>query len=322
MYELSVVVSIYNIENYLCKCIDSLLDQSDIKYEILLINDGSTDLSGDICQEYAKKFEFVKYYNKINGGLSSARNYGLNKSNGKYIFFVDGDDYIEKDSLKTIINNMENNNLDIMQILYKEVTSNGKTIKNHDQVALNVNKVYNASEWISSTEFKPMAWMYIFNKKFLNDNKLYFFEGIYHEDTEFTPRAISLANRIMILNKYVYNYVIRDGSIMRTVNMKKSYDLITVGEKLRNFKRDNKLDKEIDSFIDSRIAYSYWASLSYVMEHNVKIKSFFNEYKNAQYVINNNMIKCQSFKYRVIGILIKLKLYYLVELIYKVKQGK
>ena len=71
-----------------------------------------------------------------------------------------------------------------MQILYKEVTSNGKTIKNHDQVALNVNKVYNASEWISSTEFKPMAWMYIFNKKFLNDNKLYFFEGIYHEDTD------------------------------------------------------------------------------------------------------------------------------------------
>lgn len=103
-YQISVIISIYNIEKYISCCVDSVLKQSYHDYEIILVNDGSCDKSGAICQEYAERFpNIIRYVYKENGGLSSARNAGLLSAHGDYVYFIDGDDYILPDTLKSFV---------------------------------------------------------------------------------------------------------------------------------------------------------------------------------------------------------------------------
>ena len=114
MKYITVIVSVYNSENYLEKCVNSLLQQTYSDYEILLINDGSKDNSEKICQEYAKLSPYISAYSKDNGGLSSTRNYGIRKANGKYIVFLDSDDWFEKDMLERLAEASENGKADVV----------------------------------------------------------------------------------------------------------------------------------------------------------------------------------------------------------------
>ena len=107
---ISVIVPVYNVELYLAECINSILKQSFSNFELLLIDDGSTDHSSLICQEYVLKDSRIKYYKKSNGGLSDARNYGIKKSIGKYITFIDSDDYIDENYLKILFDSLISNN--------------------------------------------------------------------------------------------------------------------------------------------------------------------------------------------------------------------
>lgn len=113
MAAISVIVPVYNVEDLLSKCVDSILDQSFKDFELLLIDDGSKDKSGCICEEYAKKDSRISVYHKKNGGLSSARNYGVERALGNYITFIDSDDFIDKSMLEILHNNMIDNNVDL-----------------------------------------------------------------------------------------------------------------------------------------------------------------------------------------------------------------
>ena len=126
----SIIVPVYNVEKYLSKCIQSLIDQDYNDYEILLIDDGSTDKSGIICEQYAKKYENIYVFHKKNGGLSDARNYGLQKALGDYILFVDSDDWIKKDILKEFSDIIENNKaVDVIETRFIEVYKNEEIVK-------------------------------------------------------------------------------------------------------------------------------------------------------------------------------------------------
>jgi glycosyltransferase involved in cell wall biosynthesis len=111
--EISIIVPVYNVEKYLEKCLKSILHQIFSDFELILIDDGSTDSSGRICDEYLKRDSRIKVFHKENGGLSSARNYGIEKSTGKYIGFVDSDDYIAKDMYEVLYNNLQRENADV-----------------------------------------------------------------------------------------------------------------------------------------------------------------------------------------------------------------
>ena len=133
----SFIVPVYNVEPYLKKCIESLLDQKDVALEIILVDDGSTDGSGHICDEYAREYDFVHVFHQLNEGLSSARNTGILHATGDYILFVDSDDEIEKDSLRRIQNEILRAECpDIVFLECKKVFYNEK------------NRVIKKSQWV------------------------------------------------------------------------------------------------------------------------------------------------------------------------------
>ena len=115
---ISIIVPVYNVEEYLKQCLDSILEQTFSDYEVILVNDGSTDNSGLICQEYAEKDSRIRYFEKENGGLSDARNYGIEQAQGEYLTFVDSDDFLDKMHLNVLYTALVSNNVDISIVNY------------------------------------------------------------------------------------------------------------------------------------------------------------------------------------------------------------
>lgn len=322
MYKLSLVVSIYNIEQYVGRSIESLLNQNSKEYEIILIDDGSTDRTSEICKAYAKNDDRITYYFKKNGGLSSARNYGLTKSRGEYVFFIDGDDYIEKNSVSKIIDLIQVNNLDMLHINYREVDDNKKVLKEFIDNNSLEGKIYTGEDWVQQARFVTMAWAYVFKKDFLINNGLTFYEGIYHEDMEFTPRAISKAKKIQFISTPVYNYVIRAGSIIRSCNIKKAYDLLIVAKNLEKFRMAEGSNLTIHKFLTDRISYTYWISILSVYTQNGKYNEFFKDEKVKSDILRGLATK-KSFKYKCAYTAIKYKRYMFIKIMckYKVNRG-
>lgn len=147
--KISIIVPIYKVEIYLRKCVDSIVNQTYKNIEILLIDDGSPDNCGIICDEYAKKDERIKVIHKKNGGLSDARNYGIEASSGDYIMFVDSDDYISKDMCEILLKKALENNADIVSCNFKEIyidnfeeEINKQSIKKSLEIYTNLEVIY------------------------------------------------------------------------------------------------------------------------------------------------------------------------------------
>ena len=231
MIKVSIIVPMYNVENYIQECIESIINQSLKEIEIIVVNDGSTDNS--IKKLECIKDNRIKIINKQNGGLSSARNEGLKVANGQYLIFIDSDDFlISDDCLEEMYNNILNNKLDILssnaKLYYKD---NNKYIKTNKGLTYTENKVMSIDEFIEKSQNCDIApaCFYMYRTKFLKDNNLLFKEGIYHEDELFTYRSLLRTKKIYVSNDYFYAYRQRDGSITNSKNnVKRGEDLINI----------------------------------------------------------------------------------------------
>ncbi len=221
---LSIIVPVYNVDKYLCKCLDSLSCQDLDKntYEIIVVDDGSSDDSGNIADSYAKKFNNIKVIHKPNGGLSDARNTGILSSQGKYIQFVDSDDYLECNTLKRLVDIMESEHLDILRFNYQKVNENYEIIT-HGPEAVNLgdysNKVCDGITFLNERLwYACFAIQFIIKSEILKRQSNLFHKGIFYEDAEWTPRILIQAERITSTDKIIYNYLIRSNSISRNIN--------------------------------------------------------------------------------------------------------
>ena len=219
--KLSIVVPIYKVEPYLPKCVESLLAQDLPKgdYEIILVDDGSPDRCGEICDAYAARYVNVKVVHRKNGGLSAARNTGIEVAQGEYVQFVDSDDYLEPNVLKTLVDKMESDHLDILRFNYQNM--------NEHYVVFEPNKfgkpfvdyrddVCDGLTFLAERlGFGSYAWQFVIRREILQG--CLFKEGIYFEDTEWTPRLLLKAQRVTSTNVMVYNYLMREGSITQSV---------------------------------------------------------------------------------------------------------
>lgn len=213
--KVSIVVPVYNVEKYLKRCVESLLNQTYSNIEIILVDDGSSDHCPVLCDNYAKKDDRVIVIHKKNGGLSDARNCGLLKASGEYILYVDSDDYIERDSCEKLIVGMIEN-VDVVVGAYNELRSNKIIEKRHSN--LSQNRIYNAKEYVISAikcdEWYAPAWLNLYRKSFLIENNLYYKVGFYFEDIEMLPRLFLANPKVTYVDYSFYNYVIRENSIM------------------------------------------------------------------------------------------------------------
>lgn len=210
---ISVIVPVYNVEKYLPRCIDSILNQTFSDFEILLIDDGSSDNSGNICNEYAKRDSRIKVFHKKNGGVSSARNLGLDNAKGKWTIFVDSDDWIEPDFF--ILDKYENS--DIIQKSYKLITEDGSCKHRYvkDRTINNRNDLFNffVQKRNNALWDKFISTDLIKHKRFNENIKI-------GEDFLFFLSLIGDVKTYSFCSTGCYNYIIRRNSAMQTINQK------------------------------------------------------------------------------------------------------
>ncbi|CDI59171.1 glycosyltransferase [Lactobacillus helveticus] len=240
---ISIIVPVYNVEKYLDRCVQSILIQSFKRFELILVNDGSTDNSFEICQKYRKKDSRVILISQENKGLSAARNTGLNNAHGDYICFIDSDDFIEKDYLKLLLNNLKSNNADISICEYFLSNEKGKKysiVKLNEPKNISILSGKNTFNYFYEDNCVPnvVAWNKLYKASLFKE--LRYKEGYYFED-EFIARPLFYAaKRVSFLREPLYNYVQRSGSIMNSAwNLKKYEDLQLMYEERIDYFKNN-----------------------------------------------------------------------------------
>lgn len=223
MKRLTIVVPVYNTSKHLKKCIDSLLKQADNEIQILLINDGSTDDSEEILKEYEKNNpEIIKYYKKENAGIADTRNYGISKAEGKYIMFVDSDDYIKENLIEDLKQYMLDD-IDLIKFKLERVNEIGQVLERVDGPIF--------KNLIGEEAFNLLAFsdvlldspcVYIFKKELFIKNNFKFKVGTEHEDFGLIPLVILKAKTVTSTNNYGYCYVQSENSITRNRNYEKT----------------------------------------------------------------------------------------------------
>lgn len=238
----SIVVPVYNVEQYLGQCLESLQAQNYGDYEVICVNDGSSDGSKEILSAWEPRMQKMRVIDRENGGLSAARNTGLEAATGDYVVFVDSDDWVEPTMLSTLAESIGDEDIacfacqrtdnEATDSLPKEQTSGWEYYNHH---ALEHQEI-------------PFVcvWQRCYRRQFLLDNSLWFREGILHEDNEFTPRACLKAESIKVIPDVLYNYRVRPNSIMTTRGLRSKESLITIGNELSElFSHESGIDKTI-----------------------------------------------------------------------------
>lgn len=327
---ISVIVAIYNIENYLAKCIESIIAQKYENLEIILVNDGSTDGCQKICEDYAKKDKRIKVVNKPNGGLSSARNEGLKNATGDYIAFVDGDDYLEPEMYYKLLTKAQNSNADLCFCRFFKVFENSDekisinelklkelSASNFCNAIISIGQHRSGSE-IKTTNVMGNVWRVLFRKEIIKGLK--YRENFCPEDIEFLLQIINKKDvKFSIVDEPLYNYLQRSNSILHKQSMKKSLTLIDSYDEILSI-----LDGKCD--INLLKAYKYYLYSCrinemiksdnfdglYEIEKNEKLSKLNTKenYKSAKKNI-------KSFKHKVAFFLIRHRFYRLYRLLCK-----
>lgn len=238
----SIIVPVYNVELYLEQCLESLRTQDYSDYEVICVNDGSTDHSREILTEWQSRFPKMKIIDRENGGLSAARNTGLQAATGDYVVFVDSDDWVEASMLSTLAKVTDGN--DMVCFACRRTDNNA-----HDTLQPEQSggwEYYNRHALEHREVAFVCVWQRCYRWSFLIENNLCFREGILHEDNEFTPRACLKANKVTVIPDVLYNYRVRPGSIMTTRGMKSKESLILIGNDLSEmFGQETGINKTI-----------------------------------------------------------------------------
>lgn len=228
--KLSIIVPIYNVERYLPKCVDSLLKQNIESpiYEIVLVDDGSTDGSATIADSYAAQYNTIRTVHQSNSGLSAARNAGLRIARGEYVQFVDSDDYLEPNVLDSLLTKMETEHLDVLRFDYQNVDENYcvfEPYRVHRSFVDYTDEIVDGLSFLTNRlGYGCYAWQFMIRKEVLQN--CLFTEGIYFEDTDWTPRMLARAKYVTSVRTIVYNYLMRRDSITQSVSLQKKQKLL------------------------------------------------------------------------------------------------
>ncbi|MFR5757005.1 MAG: glycosyltransferase [Lachnospiraceae bacterium] len=259
MIKYSFIVPVYNTEKYLKKCLDSLVNQTYKDFEIIVVNDGSTDKSSNIISKYQKKYKNIIVIDKENEGLSMARNRGVQKSSGKYIIFVDSDDYVSNKLLEEVDKKIDDS--DILRFQIATEDEEYTKINEYHEEGFESMCGYDAFKYLSSYHFVEPAWCYVIRKNYYIENKFSFKKGVYHEDFGLIPYVIYKARKVKSIDFIGYYYIQRNGSIMNNSDykktVKKAFDMLEQYKTMRlfakNINRKNNLDDYFLSYISNSV---------------------------------------------------------------------
>lgn len=281
--EISIIVPIYNVENYLRECLESIYKLDLINKEIILINDGSKDNSIKIAEEYANKYpKNTILISQENRGLSGARNTGLNIATGEYIFFIDSDDFLDSDETELFFKEGIEKKQDILIGNYWEYFG-----KNDKKILISsvANKkitdqkgIYFLDRDVKNRCFSVVAWRNLYKKEFLEKHNLLFKEKLLHEDNLFTLKAFRLSNKVGCSDKVFYYYCQTNlGSIMKNMTEKNYKHLLYILNELLDFQE--RIIKREDKYFNQLLVGIYWRI---VKEGKIKNKEAFYKLKRSK----------------------------------------
>ncbi len=297
--KISVIVPVYNVKEYLDECIESILDQSYNAFELLLIDDGSTDGSGDMCDRWQEKDERIRVIHKENKGVSDARNVGIDHAQGEYITFVDSDDVIHKECLKRMHEIALHYQADIVQC---------KTVRRQDRLGESNEKriVYSNFEalkiYFLMHGILDACWAKLYHRSILGEIRFPLVK--IHEDVLTTYKFIARAKKVVVTSDALYWYRLRDNSITNSGFDEKRLVLLQVPSEIRSFLGENVngLESEIEYYI-----YKIEQGLLNTLLLNTSKNMYRNEKKEILKIIENTLRKNQyvTSKNRFQFILIK-----------------
>lgn len=304
--KLSIIIPMFNAESYLARCLNSIFDQnlSQEEYELIIINDGSTDNSLFIAKNFKSNYSNLKVCTTKNNGLSVARNLGIEMAQGKYIFFVDSDDYITTNSLHVLIEAALDNNLDILSFKFLRTKSSNLNISNELNLEENLEIMDGESYLINNMYYRESVCWYLIKKDFLIKTKLKFIIGRFLQDTIFTAEVFIKAKRVAFIPLEVYRYVINPNSVWTNKELihtrKKIDDFIFITIKyndLLNNLDNQKLKKRLEFYRDQMTLNI----LKRILESDLKFPEIKNKIKSLEveniYPINQPILNT-NFKFK------------------------
>lgn len=217
----SIVIPVYNVGKYIDRCLDSILNQTYKNFEAIIVNDGSTDNSQEIIDKYTSKDKRFACYQKSNGGVSDARNYGLDRMTGDYLLCVDPDDYIDKDLLLKLSEAINKKDVDLITFNSIVCDDNGNEISRKDVIEYENEDVNNIIKNLVTRPFVEVPWIYCYKISFWKKHGFRYAKGKIHEDYGLTPLILYNATTISSINYFGYYYVYRKGSITKKIDYDK-----------------------------------------------------------------------------------------------------
>ena len=311
MDEISIIIPVYNTSKYIKKCLDSIANQTFKNLEIIIVNDGSTDDSEDIIKQWIKKNNNVKikYFNKENEGLSEARNFGVKKAEGRYISFIDSDDYIEQNLYENLKKYMDDN-IDLIKFKMKMINESGEIIKKIDGPVFEKCSGEEAFKKICTLDkYIDPACIYLYRREFFIENKFAYRIGTYHEDFGLTSLIIVSAKTFVSVKEYGYNYMQRNDSITgkedKKKNVQKAKDLLkhydNMIEKIEIYNISNQTKDLVKRYYTNAVILKALELVNYKIEY----KNYINEikkrklYKNIKIYNIKQLIKRMILKFNI-----------------------
>lgn len=280
---ISIIVPVYNVEKYVLKCLNSIKEQTYENLEIIIVDDGSEDNSGKICDEFIDNNKSARVFHKKNGGLSSARNYGIRKAKGEIIAFIDSDDYVEKTFISDMYERMIKNDADIVVCGYDDVRPSEENISGKEATIRLLTKQNN---------LEILTWNKLYKKSLFIDNNIVFPIGIIHEDTLTTYKLLSKAKRVSYIAKSLYVYTTREESITRSEKIEERLQIReqAAKESIDYFKDDADLRKAAEVGLlwakYNYLNYAIWGKIDRKYEKETRnwLRLHREEYKSNPYL--------------------------------------
>ncbi len=292
MTDISIIVPVYNAEKYLKKCLDSLVNQTKKELEFILINDGSTDKSEEIIKTYKDKR--IKYFKNKNQGIGKTRNFGIEKSSGKYLMFLDSDDYFSSYACEILYKEAEKEKADLIVFDYYRVEKgNLNEVKIESFNATNIKDDPNL---LLKVNLGPCNKIY--KTDLIKNNGIKFEENLKYEDTLFVVKAIYNAQKIIKLNRFLHYYMIHEKS-ETTVRDERVFDILKIVDKIRTYLKNDELIKDSVDKLTVKILTNYTIQQRYQSDKKLAMKFIdevfkylekeISDYKNNKYYENRGI---------------------------------
>jgi len=301
MIRLSIIIPVYNVEKYLSRCLESLLAQdiSINEYEIIIINDGSTDSSAEIARTYERRYKNIIIYDQTKTGVGAARNTGIRNAKGRYLFFVDSDDYIKQNCLKMLLDCIDSKKLDLLRFNYESINEKGIKLtksKNSTKNSIYSENIVDGDTFLTDyLGWSCYVWLFLYKTSVIKEFKLLFNETMYFEDIDWMVRVMKAVKRVQSIDFHVYFYFQRTGSITKSIQLKDREKTVT--DKLYNLHILRMFSKTTDKeklilWYNGMISLLVMSILAYV-ENEIPIK----KKEIISFLSNNNYLPLKSFHF-------------------------